>query len=326
MTSPWTTTLDELVTGIEFDDSGNILWFGSRIGAKTMSAITPDETLTDFARHLYLHAYAFGRIVKGPLAARPRSRREADELLAKLRGCTRGRGREVVAQVLSVSRDQRMIVDWRGIRMTVGQDRADLEAKSGRARVNIGSEMRRPQRGAYVVLSDREPAAFAPEIRLYWHIREGSLPALVDLVTERLNHALVPFSLKVMLASFAGPRCDAAILYLPVSAFVAHRHTIADVHAELPGGALAPEVPLWTRRLADGLGVAASPHDGTSFGELRTRHLAVAIMAAGRVYRHAGAMHPDSVRDHLQALGWDLERTHLLPESDPHLDHELWIY
>jgi hypothetical protein len=138
--------------------------------------------------------------------------------------------------------------------------------------------------GFYTALSDTA-AESDPEdgvLRAYWHVTPTGAPALMRALTTRLNADGVPFRFKVADHPFRLDRCDGAVLYLPPSWFATVRTMLIEVAGEL-GEHLRPATPAFTLVLAPGVGLAE--HDGgpVSFGTLRSRLLAEAVVHAHRL-------------------------------------------
>jgi hypothetical protein len=148
-------------------------------------------------------------------------------------------------------------------------------------------------------------------LRLYWHATDASATPLLAAMRAALDDAGVPFRLKTPRNGTGYRRADAAVLYLPRSRFPAVRAALAAVHAELAGG-LRPTVPLFTKRLGRGLGLAEDPGSAESFGQHRCRIVARALIDAGPAGHDAALA---AVIDAFRAAGLDPHRPHLSPGS-----------
>uniref|UniRef100_Q01SN0 Uncharacterized protein n=1 Tax=Solibacter usitatus (strain Ellin6076) TaxID=234267 RepID=Q01SN0_SOLUE len=120
---------------------------------------------------------------------------------------------------------------------------------------------------------------FQDLLRLYWNISQAGGPLLMAAITAEFNRFSVPFRFKCgQLPELYGRR-DPAVLYIrrgyyPIAAQLAER-----IHGQLAEH-LRDSVPLFTRRLARGLGLAEDP--GESFGRSRCAILAEAMEATRR--------------------------------------------
>jgi hypothetical protein len=141
-----------------------------------------------------------------------------------------------------------------------------------RCRVRIGKELRHLIPGFYTAIGNGSANdlrdTLGLQVRLYWHLTAASAPRYLQMITERLNAIGLPFRTKVVVDPNLYMRADAGVLYIERSAFARARGSIQAVHHELRAE-LRPEVPMFTKRLADGLGLAEDPGDGLSFGQSR---------------------------------------------------------
>lgn len=119
-----------------------------------------------------------------------------------------------------------------------------------------------------------------PMVRIYLNARLDTAADLTRTVTDTLNDYEIAFNFKITTRACDFSRRDCAVLYLP-----RRMYRVATL-------ALAPKVqrmaqlldegePLFTRRLAPGIGLAEDPGTSTqSFGSSRCGILAEAILAA----------------------------------------------
>ena len=148
------------------------------------------------------------------------------------------------------------------------------------ARVWIGKERRNQMPGFYFAYGEAEDECEGddsePLLRYYWHLTSEAAVPFVAAATELLNATRAPFSLKVLADPDAFQRADAALI------FVRGRHhrrvvgAIARIHAAVAPG-LRDSVPLFTKRVASGLGAAEDRSGRFSFGEHRCTLAAKAI-------------------------------------------------
>jgi HopA1 effector protein family len=135
--------------------------------------------------------------------------------------------------------------------------------------------------GFYTALGDTAAGVESARgvLRAYWNVTPTGAPALMRALTTGLNASEVPFRLKVADHPFRLDRCDAAVLYLPGATFAAMRATLLAIATELTGH-LRPSIPAFTFELAPGVGLAEHDGGAVSFGTLRCRLLAEAIVRA----------------------------------------------
>jgi hypothetical protein len=164
-------------------------------------------------------------------------------------------------------------------------------APGGAVSVRLPNELPALSPGFCTVLSDvpADRASRASVVRVYWNVRRAGAPALVNVLTTRLNGDGVPFRLKVADHPLRLERCDAAVLYLRGDTFHALDETLREVAAQLKAR-LRPRVPAFTLELAPGVGLAEDDGGGESFGVRRC-----ALLADGIVRAHErGIAHADA--------------------------------
>jgi hypothetical protein len=113
-------------------------------------------------------------------------------------------------------------------------------------------------------------------LRFYWNVTKEGAPMLMEEITGRFNRFRIPFRFKCGRLGSGYPRRDAAVLYLHARYYAISALVVESVHA-IVKPCLDASTPLFTKRLAHGLGFAEDP--GGSFGENRMKILAAAMVA-----------------------------------------------
>lgn len=119
-------------------------------------------------------------------------------------------------------------------------------------------------------------------VRFYWNVTADGAPLLVGAIATALNRLLIPFHLKCLYLPDLFNRSDAAVLYVAKRYYHVVATILPDVHHALRAK-LKSATPLFSKRLADGFGLAEDPKTGESFGMHRCRLLAE---AACRAHEH----------------------------------------
>jgi hypothetical protein len=156
-------------------------------------------------------------------------------------------------------------------------------------------------------------------VRFYWNVTPEGGAALVEALSTALNRWYTPFRFKILSHRGTFGRSDAAILYVP--------RRYARIVFELCGEirqrietALGDETPLFTLRLAAGLGFAEDPGLTESFGMSRCRLLAEGIWTAHLRGAQSTEDRMGIIEQHFAAHGILLERPWLNPGSAPHFE------
>jgi lantibiotic biosynthesis protein len=165
-------------------------------------------------------------------------------------------------------------VDPGGFRLVDGPVR-----EGGWCRVRVPKELREMASGFYMAVGDGGSDAWGdadtagPRLRYYWHLEPAAAVPFVAAATSRLAAAGVPYRLKVPDDPGLYHRADAGLIFLPARHRSAARKAIAEIYSAI-APLLRADVPLFTRRLADGLGLADDPGGSRSFGQHRCHLIA----------------------------------------------------
>jgi Lanthionine synthetase C-like protein/HopA1 effector protein family len=193
----------------------------------------------------------------------------------------------------------------------------DGEVRPGAAcRVKVGKELRNRMAGYYFAIGNGEEDDEAGSLaRYYWHLTRAAAVPFMAAATRLLNEGEVPFRLKVFCDPDAYRRADAGVLYVGRQYYQPLGDIIARIHGTI-ASVLRPAVPLFTKRLADGLGFAEYPGGALSFGQHRCELAATALWESflrGESDRNARVIRLAEV---FRAQGLDPMRPYLTPGSD----------
>lgn len=179
-------------------------------------------------------------------------------------------------------------------------------------RLRVPTESWQRQPGFYFAFGETPADVFddVQTVRLYFHATGGVAPELVRHLTAALNRYRVPFQLKTLAHPAQYTRTDPTVLY------VARRHApcVLDLVAGFPDavlGGLRPDVPLFAKRLRDGIGVAEEPGTGESFGMHRCRLVAEAVVEAWQQGTQEVRARLAMTRARFESYGLDLDRPYL---------------
>ncbi|HEY0370996.1 MAG TPA: T3SS effector HopA1 family protein, partial [Thermoanaerobaculia bacterium] len=141
----------------------------------------------------------------------------------------------------------------------------------------------------------------------------GAVP-LVRAVTTLLNRYQIPFRFKTLSYSGVYTRADAAVLFFAARYFDVITKLLPAIRAEI-APYLRPAVPLMTKRLHDGIGLAEDPATGESFGMSRSQLLAQAIWDAYTRGAQSEESRMQELAIQFQRNGLSLDRPHLRAAS-----------
>jgi hypothetical protein len=117
-------------------------------------------------------------------------------------------------------------------------------------------------------------------LRFYWNLRDTGAAILLQGLTTRLNRFQVPFRFKCLTTRAHYRRRDAAVLFVGKRFYHIVAELVGGVRNEV-AGYLDADTPLFTKRLAPGLGLAEDPGNMVeSFGMSRCRILAEGLWKA----------------------------------------------
>ncbi|HSG40641.1 MAG TPA: T3SS effector HopA1 family protein [Thermoanaerobaculia bacterium] len=267
---------------------------------------------------LYTRLHRHGDLAGGSLD--PLGQRD---LVGALSAANRGTGTwEAGWRIVSLEEDGNVAVVKDDVTFWVRPE--GLRTQSGRTapgdycRVRVGKELRSLVPGFYVAIGDGEAEGGdrpGPLLRLYWHLTAGAAVPYMAAATSVLNGLGVPFRTKVLADPAAYLRADAGVLYVERRHFPRIRPALREIHAAVAAG-LRPEVPMFTRPLAAGLGVAEDPGHGMSFGQARCRTSARALWSAFEAGREEEGDRAGALAEAFAHEGLDVANLHRVPGSE----------
>jgi len=149
-------------------------------------------------------------------------------------------------------------------------------------------------------------------VRFYFHLDPRGAPRLVELLTSTLNRFQIAFELKCQKYRENYDRLDAVVLYVARRYVdLAHR-LVREVAAEIQPQ-LRSAVPLLTKPIHAGIGVADDPGGRRSFGQDRCDLIAAALCDARRNNRIDPGECLRALRRRFERRGASFERPYLNP-------------
>ena len=275
---------------LRIDTPTSYTWYGEQSPPLPPDVVAEmgEDTARDFLcdrlqSQLYTNFYCSGQAVPAQRERMTIARPGAASLFTdSLSRANTGTGsRESGWKVVREEDDGRLVVYRNGLSLWArpAEVRGDELSPGSEVSVTLPPELLRLSPGFYMALGNEELDVEESLVRHYWHLDSHGGVALVAAATRVFNQARLPFRLKVLIDPDGYSRCDAGVLYTP-------RRLQAEVSSLLPplqatvAEHLRPGTPAFTKRLADGLGVAEDPPGPDSFGMHRCRLLADAMARA----------------------------------------------
>jgi type III HopA1-like effector protein len=169
--------------------------------------------------------------------------------------------------------------------------------------------------GHYVLLGRPvHDALTGRQVRFYWNLAAEGGPAFVHELSTRFERGHIPFQAKLPVLPQGYARVDTGVLYVSDDEVEVALDAVAATYAAL-GGAMRPDVPLFTHEVAPGLGFAESPPNGDSFGMHRCDLIAEGFTRAYERGVSDAAERLAVVKERLTQYGLDVDRFAFNPHS-----------
>lgn len=160
-------------------------------------------------------------------------------------------------------------------------------------------------------------------LRFYFNISANTVVQLMEEITRSLNHYLVPFKFKALVDPMKYSRADAAVLYVARRYYGIVASLVMEIQAKLRPG-FRELVPLFTKRLVAGIGMAEEPEEKGSFGMHRSGVAARAIVNAWRNGTQDVDERMSEIETYFSELGIDLDSAYLNPKSEDIFDQVIF--
>jgi HopA1 effector protein family len=170
--------------------------------------------------------------------------------------------------------------------------------------------------GYYMALSNQGDTSndALPIVRLYWNLKQEGAVIFISYFTRVLNDANIFFRLKVLNNPSAYIRCDAGVLYFCKADYPMISAIFQDAITKLVAY-LKPDIPLFTKFVAPGIGLAEDPGTPESFGQNRCGILADALINTYERGVRGLDRKLEIIEEHFAAKRIDLGRPYLNPGS-----------
>jgi hypothetical protein len=183
----------------------------------------------------------------------------------------------------------------------------------------------RLENGCYVAVSNIGIEQQDPENadlgvgRIYFNFTSAGAIVLMDSLTQALNDAAIAFSFQVLYNPAAYGRYDAGVLHFERQNYPMIRNILKEIYQEHQAY-FRPEIPLFTKFLAPGLGLAEEPNQKfapqESFGMNRCQIVANALLEAWDKGKNALEERIEIINQHFAQHLVDVQHPYLNPASE----------
>lgn len=175
------------------------------------------------------------------------------------------------------------------------------------------------QNGFYMAIGNAGQYRDEAVVRVYFNVTAEGAVAVMETLTQRFNAALLPFAFKALYNPSDYHRYDAAVLYFDKAQYEIVQPILQNIYQEHQAH-FGEAIPLFTKQLAPGLGLAEEPDfsfaEQESFGMNRCQIVANGLLEAW----HQGNSSPegrlDAIVRHFSLLNVDLQRPYLNRASE----------
>jgi serine/threonine protein kinase len=178
----------------------------------------------------------------------------------------------------------------------------------------------RVEAGFYIAVGNAGmPSEESAAIELCFNLTPEGAIALMHHLTQQLNALLIPFSFKVLSDPDEYRRFDAGILTLEQHHYEKVRQILQDgfATAMLKSTHFHSPVPLFTKPLAPGIGLAEEPEsDSRDFGMNRCELVAEALLAVWQTEQDSPEGRMSAIAQQFSQQGIDLQHPYLNPGSE----------
>jgi HopA1 effector protein family len=222
--------------------------------------------------------------------------------------------------VLREAEDGGLWVQGGGLRLYVERDRylreTEQQAQVGDV-VAIRMPKNRMQNGFYMAVSNlgfSRPQPGDALVRIYFNVTTEGSVAVMRSLTRELNEVSIPFNFKVLYNPKDYNRFDSGVLYFDGQHYNVVAKVLTGLYAECRSH-FVPKIPLFTKQIAPGLGVAEEPDqkfaDRESFGMNRCQIVANGLLESFHQNRNSLSERMELISNSFITAGIDLQNPHI---------------
>jgi hypothetical protein len=199
-------------------------------------------------------------------------------------------------------------------------DETDQQAQTGDT-VAVKMPKNRMQSGFYMAVGDKGFSRQQPEdtlVRIYFNLSPDGSVAVMESLTRGLNEVGIPFSFKVLYNPQDYNRYDSGVLYFDRQDYATVMDIISGFYDRYRAH-FKTEIPLFTKQLAVGLGLAEEPDrkfaERESFGMNRCQIIANGLLAVFDRGSNSVADRLTAILEQFVTVGISLEQPYLNSDS-----------
>ena len=175
------------------------------------------------------------------------------------------------------------------------------------------------QNGFYLAVSNTEPESHDNMVRVYFNFTPSGAIGVMHRLTQMLNDIPIFFHFKVLYNPAEYNRHDSGVLYIEKPNYEAVIKALESVYSENKSH-FKSEIPLFTKQLAPGLGLAEEPDSKfaqqESFGMNRSQIVANGLLQAWLEGDNSPEARIKAIKEQFLHLGIDLECPYLNADSE----------
>ena len=166
-------------------------------------------------------------------------------------------------------------------------------------------------RDTYIAVGNFGLPHRSPSVEIYFNFNPQAAVAIVKKLTSELNQLSIPFQFAILHHPDLFHRYDAGTLCLPQAAYSRLQPVLAALYQTYQAE-FSSQIPLFTKQLAPGLGIAEVPTSDLNFGSQRCQLLATGLFTAMAADRTSVAkLH--TINQEFTNAGIDCHAPHLNP-------------
>jgi HopA1 effector protein family len=176
----------------------------------------------------------------------------------------------------------------------------------------------------YIMVGNFGSPARSLSVQVYFNFSPDAALEIGQQLSRELNKLGIPFQFAILHNPNLFHRYDAGMLWLPQAGYFAIQTVLAQIY-QTHQAEFSADIPLFTQRLAPGLGIAEQPDPPVTFGLQRCGLLAAGLIAAMEQTKTSAADKLEIVRQEFTTAGIDWLDPQLNPATTD-LDPKSYLF